>query len=50
MKTAIFTFLLIALLSGCSHKPVPVAVPEAPAPTEFKDPSADVRVDVMVVT
>jgi len=41
MKTAIFTFLLIALLSGCSHKPVPVAVPEAPAPTGEQQSSTE---------
>lgn len=39
MKPAILTFLLIALLAGCSHKPVTVTVPEAPPPDAEQQPS-----------
>lgn len=39
MKAAILTVLLIALLAGCSHKPVTVAVPEAPPAGERQLPA-----------
>lgn len=32
MKTAVLALLLAAVLTGCSHKPVTVAVPSAPPP------------------
>jgi rare lipoprotein A len=44
MKPAILTLLLIALLTGCSHKRVAVAVPEAPPPAaeqQASDESSD---------
>jgi len=46
MKTATLTFLLIALLAGCSHQPVKVAVPQTPPPAPEQPspvPSPDVE-------
>src|SRR5690349_10071821 len=40
MKTAILALLLIAVLAGCSHKPVTVAVPPTPPPSAEQQPSA----------
>jgi peptidoglycan lytic transglycosylase len=34
MKTAVVLLLLLVFLVGCSHKPVSVAVPEAPPPAQ----------------
>ena len=34
MKTAVVLPLLLVFLVGCSHKPVAVAVPEAPPPAQ----------------